>query len=383
MVGSNYVNLVRSMARRHLNQQAQFSWSEFFRSGRTLFFLTIILCLIGLFFVFESSTAEAFATFNDQYFLAKRQLIHFFIGLGALGVGYLMPSQVWRKLSPFAYVAGLVLLILVFVPGLGREINGAYRWLFIGPINLQPIEVMKFAVTIFFSGWMIQHQRLGPFLFLTLLPAALVMQQPDLGSTLILLTIAATLFFTSGGELKPFAGVGAVGIVLLTFLILLSPYRRERLITFFNPESDPLGASFHIRQITIALGNGGIFGQGIGNSKQKFSYIPEASTDSIFAIVAEEVGFVGSLLLMALFGLFVFVGYQIITHSKADLYGKMIGVGVLTWITMQAVLNISAVVALVPLTGVPLPFFSYGGTSLVMILFATGLLLHLTKPQKT
>jgi cell division protein FtsW len=205
------------------------------------------------------------------------------------------------------------------------------------------------------------------------------MMQPDMGSTLILLAIATSMYFVAGGEVKPFIGVAGLGVAVMLLAILLSPYRRDRVMTFLNPESDPLGASFHIHQITLALGNGGWVGSGIGNSRQKYSYIPEASTDSIFSIVAEEVGFVGSLLLIALFLSFFLVGYRILSQSKADPFAKLMGVGVYTWLVMQTILNLSAVVALVPLTGVPLPYFSYGGSSLIMLLLATGLLLHLAQ----
>lgn len=367
------------MVSRHLNRQNPPTWSEFLSSPKALLFVVLVLSLIGLFFVFEASVADAFTIFNDQYHFLKKQSLHLLIGLVAMLISYHMPSTVWRKFSPVAYVGGIIALVLAFIPGLGQEINGAYRWVFIGPFNFQPIEIMKFAVTIFYAAWMCRHQRLGPFLFLTAVPAGLVMLQPDLGSTLILLSIAAGLYFAAGGKIKPFLGVGALGILLLSLLIMVSPYRRQRLTTFLNPESDPLGASFHVRQITLALGNGGILGQGIGNSRQKFSYIPEANTDSIFAIVAEEIGFVGSCIILFLFSLFIFISYRLIQKHEGASYEKLVAIGALIWISTQTILNISAVVALVPLTGVPLPFFSYGGSSLVMVLFATGLILHLHK----
>ena len=384
MASANYANLIWSMVSSHLKASHSSSvWSDFLSSGRALIFLVVILCALGLFFVFEASVAEAFALVGDHYFFLKRQALHMLLGFGALIVSYFMPSIVWKKLSPLAYGVSLLGLLMVFIPGLGLEINGAHRWVFVGGFNFQPIEVVKLSITIFFASWLSQHQRLLPFIFLTLIPAGLVMLQPDLGSTLVLLSIAASLYFVAGGQIKPFLAAGGIGVLLLSLLILLSPYRRQRLETFMNPESDPLGASFHIRQITLALGNGGILGQGIGNSRQKYSYIPEASTDSIFAIVAEEVGFVGSAVIFLLFGLFIYTGFQVIKRSPADRYEKLVAVGVLAWLSSQTILNLSAVVALVPLTGVPLPFFSYGGTSLIMILFATGLLLHITRKNNT
>lgn len=363
------------MASRHLNR---LSIPVVSPAGRVLG-LCILLSVIGLFFVLESSVAEAFSLVGDQYHFVRQQTMHFFLGLVALAVGYSMPMKVWEKLSPYAYGLGIALLVLVITPGIRTEINGAYRWIYLGGFGLQPIEFVKFAVTIFFASWMTKHQRLLPFLFLTGLPVGLVMLQPDLGSSLIVLAIAFALYFVAGGQWKPFLGITTLGIVLLSLLILVSPYRRQRLETFLNPEIDPLGASFHIRQITLALGNGGWFGQGIGNSQQKFSYIPEASTDSIFAIIAEEIGFIGSLALFGLFGWFLYSGHQVIKQTRQGLYAQLVGTGILVWLGAQICLNIAAVVALVPLTGVPLPFFSYGGSSLVMLLFATGVLLHLQK----
>lgn len=369
------------MASRHLTHRrfSTFNLPSLSNAGKMLLLLTYLLGLMGLFFVFESSTAEAFNLFNDQYHFVKRQAIHFILGTIALGIGYFMPSHIWKKFAPLAYGLGILLLILVFIPGFGQEINGAYRWLFIGPINLQPIELVKLAMTLFFASWMSRHQRLLPFLFLTGLPTLLVMLQPDMGSTLVLLSIAASLYFMAGGQLKPFLGICAIGVIGISLAIILSPYRQKRLATFLNPESDPLGASFHIRQITLALGNGGIWGQGIGNSRQKFSYIPEASTDSIFSIVAEEVGFVGSCLIIFLYVAFFWFGFQILITFQGSSFERLVGVGVFSWLAAQTILNLAAVLAVVPLTGVPLPFFSYGGSSLIMLLFATGLLLHLAQ----
>lgn len=378
MVSADHVNVVWCMVSRHLKATP----STWFSPARILLGLTAVLSLMGLFFVFESSLAEAFALVGDQYHFVKLQGGYLVLGWLALFAAHLVPIKVWEKAAPFMYGFGLVLLIMVFIPGIGREINGAYRWLFIGPVRGQPIEFVKLAVTLFFASWMVRHQRLLPFLFLTGVPILLALLQPDLGSSLVMLAIAFTMYFVAGGKLLPFAGVSAAATVLLMILILTSPYRMRRLETFINPELDPLGASFHIRQITLALGSGGWFGQGIGNSRQKFSYIPEASTDSIFAIVAEEVGFVGSLSIILLLVLFIWCGYRIVTQTKHGLFAQLVGMGILTWISTQIILNLAAVVALVPLTGLPLPFFSYGGSSLIMILLATGILLRLSRPPK-
>jgi len=286
-----------------------------------------------------------------------------------------VPSQVWKKSAPLLYGLSIFLLLLVFVPGIGFEVNGARRWIGFLGFSFQPVELVKFAMICFFASWMEKHQKLGPFLFLTLIPVGLLFLQPDMGSALITLAIAFGLYFLAGAPLKTFLFTGVAGVLCLILLVVTSPYRYQRVTTFLNPESDPLGASFHIRQITIALGNGGLFGQGIGKSRQKFSYIPEASTDSIFAIVAEEVGFLGSLLVFASFALYLRLAYKIVQKTVEGSYEHLLAAGIMIWIGMQIVLNLASIVALVPLTGVPLPFFSYGGTALVMVLSITGILI--------
>ncbi len=343
----------------------------------SLFVLTLILSLLGLLFVFDASVAEAFTTFQDQYHFLRQHALWLSIGILGLSVGYLTPLSLWKKISPLLYLGSIFLLIMVFVPGIGRNLNGANRWIYVGSTGFQPVEVMKFSLVTFYAFWLAKHQRLLPFLATVGIPAILIILQPDLGSLLILLSIAVSVYFIAGGKMLNLLGIGAIGLIFLLIAIGTSSYRLQRVKTFFNPELDPLGSGFHVRQITLALGRGGWFGQGIGNSRQKFSYIPEASTDSIFAIIAEEVGFVGSIVLIMLFCSFFWLGYKSVNKAPPQSFESLLGWGILLWIATQTILNLAAVVALVPLTGIPLPFFSYGGTSLVMLLFSTGILLRI------
>lgn len=338
-----------------------------------LFIITVILSALGLVFVFESSVAEAFSIFKNQYYFVQQQSIRLLLGFIALAGVQLIPLSWWKKTSPFFYWLSIILLAAVFIPGLSTKTNGAYRWLQLGPVVFQPVELLKLSLTVFFAKWLSEHQRLGPFLLLTLLPASILLLQPDMGSLLVVLSIAFGLYFVAGGKLPVLFGIAGAGLTLLIVAILFSPYRMQRVTTFLNPDADPLGASFHIRQITLALGNGSWFGQGIGNSKQKYSYIPEASSDSIFAIVAEEIGFIGSLGIMSLFLIYVWLTFKIVRKTKPRSFEFLFAMGILIWISCQIILNLSAVVALVPLTGLPLPFFSYGGSALIMILLATGI----------
>lgn len=338
----------------------------------------LVLSACGLLFVFESSVAESFTTFHDPYYLLKQQLFGFAISIGAFVVGLLIPTAWWLMAAPVLFVGTLLSLVAVFLPGIGLRLNGANRWLNLGFFSVQPVEFFKLGMVAYFATWLSKHQRFGPFVFLLAIPAILLILQPDLGSLLLVLAIGLGLYFTAGGDLKKLALIGAAGIPLLVIAIALSPYRLQRIKTFINPELDPLGSSFHIRQITLALGRGGWFGQGIGNSQQRYSYIPEASTDSIFAIVGEEIGFVGSLMVLATFGAFFYSLYAIASKVRQRPI-QLLAFGILIWLVAQTLLNLSAVVALVPLTGVPLPFFSYGRSSLIMVLLATGIMIRIAR----
>jgi cell division protein FtsW len=202
----------------------------------------------------------------------------------------------------------------------------------------------------------------------------LVMLQPDLGSALVLGAIGFGMYVAAGGQIKHVMAIIGIGLLGILLLIVVSPYRRDRLKTFFSAEEDPLGASYHIRQITIALGSGGWFGQGFGQSRQKYQYIPEASTDSIFSIAAEEVGFVGSTVILLLYVGLMFTGLKI-AEKPSDTYARLVAVGIVTWLGAQTAINLGSIVSIIPLTGVPLPYISYGGSALVSVLAASGILM--------
>lgn len=346
---------------------------------RLFIFAMLLLIGLGVLFVLEASLVESETTFNNPYFLFQKHLTGMLIGSIAFLVGFLVPYRFWQKISIVLYLLSLILLLFVFIPGIGLELNGARRWLDLPGLNLQPVELLKFSLIAFFANWLPKHQKLGTFLLSLAVPSILILLQPDLGSLLLTLAIGFSLYFFAGGKMKNIALLGLSGIPFIILVIVISPYRLQRLTTFLNPESDPLGASFHIRQIVVALGRGGWFGQGFGNSKQKYAYIPEASTDSIFAIVGEEMGFVGSFLIIVLYFLLILSSFKIATNPKLSPSKQLFGLGITTWITIQTMLNLAAVVSLVPLTGVPLPFFSYGRSSQIMILLAAGCLTRIGK----
>ena len=345
-------------------------------------FVLMLLCVLGLFFVFEASVAQSFSQFGHQYHFFYRQLQWFGVGVVAFIFGFFIPLSWLKRLSKSAYIFGLIMLLLVFIPGIGLEINGARRWFSIGGFSIQPVEFFKVSLVLFFANWLSVHQRVLPLLFSIAIPSLILLFQPDFGSMLVIIFIAFGIYFVSGGSVKKLLPVGLVTILLLIALIISSPYRFRRVQTFFNPESDPLGVSFQIRQITLALGSGGWFGQGLGNSQQKNAFIPEASSDSIFAIIGEEVGFVGSVFLIGLFSIHIHLLFKVSLKLEEGSFEQLLMSGLWLWVGGQALLNLSAVVALVPLTGLTLPYFSYGGSSLVSLLFFNGVGYKLSKTNK-
>jgi len=343
--------------------------------------LVFALTAIGTLFVFQASVPESLSLFGRPYAMFEQHLIGMAVGWTALAIGLAIPSSFWIRTAPLLIVLACISLLLVFIPGVGLELNGARRWLSIGSFRLQPVEFFKFALIAYLSVWLPKDRGVLAFGLMLTIPATLLLLQPDLGSLLLLLAIAGGMYFVSGGSLKSIGMLlaGVVGVVVAA--VALAPYRMRRLTTFFDPDSDPLGASFHIRQIILALGRGGTAGQGIGNSSQKYAFIPELSTDSIFAIVGEELGFVGATIIIGQFVALITACFIYIKRSQISAELKLLGFGILIWISAQTMLNLSAVVALIPLTGIPLPFFSYGRSSLIMVLFATGVLLRLGIPR--
>lgn len=337
--------------------------------------------LFGLVLIYNASVAESLATFGHPWHYAERQGIWLVIGCLAYWLVSYVPPGWWKQLAPFLFFGAVGLLIMVLIPGLGEDVLGAQRRIAVGPIRIQPSELTKLALIVFFAQWLERHQRFAPFLFFTGLVFGLILLQPNLSTGFIVVALATLMYFFAGGEIKPLVIFGIIGSFLLAILILSAPYRRERLSTFLNPASDPLGRSYHIRQITIALGRGGLLGQGIGFSKQKQQYIPEVSTDSIFAIHAEETGFVGSVGLIGTYLLLIMAGYEVALRQK-DLFRALVAAGVTSWIALHTLLNVAAMVALVPLTGIPLPLVSYGGSAYVSIMLGLGMLAGIIRYQE-
>ena len=301
-------------------------------------------------------------------------------------VGFLiagkLPLKLLEKFALPIFSLSIILLLLVLIPGIGSKILGARRWINLGLFSLQPSEFAKISLIIFLSSLLRQKDKFISFLVILGIMLGLVMLQPDLGTSLVLLGSGLTIYFVSNQELRKLLILLPVGLIAIGALILTSPYRLNRVKTFLDYSHDPLGSSYQIRQSLLGLGSGGITGVGFGQSRQKYEYLPEAMTDSVFAIIGEELGLVGGLIVIATFTVLVINGFQV-AASTDDEFQKFLAVGISSLIGLQAFINISAIVALVPLTGIPLPFISYGGSSLLTMLFSTGLLLNIAKNART
>ena len=345
-----------------------------------LIFLTCFLSLFGLLMIFNTSFPSAIADFGDKYHYFKEQLQ--WIAIAFLSMLFFMHFDYHRLYNfavPFLLIA-LILLVAVFIPGIGVNVLGASRWIKIGFINFQPAEFAKLSLIIYLASWFSfkERKRLISFLILMVIFAALIVLEPDLGTAAIVAFTALVLYFLSGASIWHFffilpliAGSGAI-------LAIISPYRFARIMTFLNPNIDPQGASYHIQQILLALGSGGWVGLGFGQSKQKFAYLPEAATDSIFAIAGEELGFIGASIVIVLFAILFIRGFKI-AFKSSDRFGLLLSGGLISALIFQTLVNLGSMVALIPLTGVPLPFLSYGGSSLLISFSMIGILLNISK----
>lgn len=355
---------------------------EYFARPVQFMALVIGFCIFGVLLIYNVSVVESLTTFGHPWFYALNQLKWLALGIVAFLITSSIPIPVWKKLAPMIFLGTIGLLILVLIPGLGEEALGAQRRIVLGPLRIQPAEITKLAVIIFYASWLERHQRFIPFLALTEAVFGLILLQPHLSTATIVAAIATGLYFLAGGEIKTLSLFGVAAAIIIGLLIIAAPYRRARLLTFLNPASDPLGRSYHIHQITIALGRGGWFGQGIGMSKQKQQYVPETSTDSLFAIYAEETGFIGSIALIIAYLFLISVCFHI-ALQQTEVFRFLIAAGMGLWISIHTLLNIAAMVALIPLTGIPLPLLSSGGSSLLSLLAGLGIVAGLLRDETT
>lgn len=345
---------------------------------RVLLILTLLLVGIGLIMVADASAPQALKYFSDELFFFKQQVVWAILGVILFLFFSFVKYSFWEKIATPFFVVSLILLLLVLFPGIGLTIYGARRWISFGPISFQPSELVKLSMILYIAKVAKNNKKPVSYFLPVSLVSFLIMLEPDLGTTVVIASIAMIQIFASGMSFLFFLAGGAVAAIFGAVLILTSDYRRDRLLTFLSATADPLGKDYHVRQLLLALGSGGIFGVGLGHSRLKHLFLPEAATDSIVAVLAEELGLVGSSILVVMFTLLVLKGIRISMNSQ-DKFARIVAVGIVAWISIQVFLNIGSAVALVPLTGVPLPFISYGGTALTTLLISAGILLNISR----
>lgn len=353
------------------------------RGDKALIIAVATLAAFGLVMVFSASEVQGWLWFRNAAYYFERQLVWLALGLVLLWVGARVDYHRLRPLAGPIGALSLALLVLVLLPHVGIEAYGARRWLQLGPIGMQPAELAKAGTILFMAVWLERHRErlssledgVAPFLALMALVTGLIILERDLGTTLIVAAILLAQFLVAGGQ-KRHVLLLAVIIGLSAYLFIrMEPYRLHRLMAFLNPWADPLNTGFQSIQSLLALGSGGIFGVGLGQSIQKYQWLPFAHTDFIFAIVGEETGLIGTTAVLSLFALFTYRGYRVALKAP-DAFGSLLACGVTTWVAFQALINIAAVTVTLPTTGIPLPFISYGGSSLAITMLAVGILMN-------
>jgi len=349
--------------------------------------IVLILLVFGLVMISSAGIIFSNVRFGDAYHLFKRHFLYgIIIGLPSMYLVSKIHYKFWQKIALPFFIITLILLGLVLVSGIGVSYQGASRWIDLGPISFQPTEIVKIGMIIYLAAWLTGKgskvkdikEGLVPFLIILGMTAFLIICQPDIGTLGVIVITSLIMFFISGAPVKYILGILMGGLGLVALLIKIEPYRMNRLTAFLDPSVDPQGISYQINQALLAIGSGGIFGLGLGQSRQKYNYLPEPVGDSIFAIISEELGMIGASVLVCFFITFALRGYRIARYAP-DEFSRLTAVGITSWIVFQALVNIMSIVKLMPLTGIPLPFISYGSTSLVFTLIGVGILLNISK----
>ncbi len=348
--------------------------------------IVVILNLVGLVMVLSASSVDALEEYGSSWYQFQRQLLWLAIGAVALFVTLKVDYRSWRRLAPAALAGSVALLVLVLVPSLGVEVNGSSRWLGWGFARIQPSEIAKLALLVFVADLLarrahrITESRLSfrPVVAVLVVVVGLVMLQPNLGTSVIIAVIVLVVMFVAGVPIKPLVAFGSLGVGLAAVAALLEPYRFRRLLAFTDPWQDPLVTGYQTIQAQVGIANGGLMGAGLGEGRSKWGFLPEPHNDFIFAVIAEEMGLVGGLVLIGLFAAFGVLGVRAALRAP-DRFGMLLAAGVTTWVLVQAFVNVGAVVGVLPITGVPLPFVSFGGSSLIILMAAAGLLLNVAR----
>ena len=352
-----------------------------------LLFTVLALVLLGLQAVYSASFVLALTVYDDALYFLKRQALWGALGLGLLAFTMRVPYRWWRLLSPLIMLVSVGLLAAVLVPGWGVERYGATRWLSLGPLPpVEPSEFAKLGLIVYVAAWLsslrdkVTTWSSGalPFMLLVGLIGGLILLQPDMGTTVVFVLVTGSLFFLAGAAIRHFLLLGLVGGLAGALAVLAESYRLDRWRAFMDPAADPQGIGFHVNQALLALGSGGPFGLGIGASRQKYFYIPGVQTDGVFAVIGEEIGFVGSVFVLSLLVVLALRCFRLVA-GQDDRFASLLVAGVMLWLAFQTLVNLGGVTKVLPLTGVPLPFLSYGGSALATQLAAMGIVLNVSR----
>ena len=358
-------------------------------ADRSLLWVTALLAVIGLVMVFSASAVVAGSRFHDYVYYLKRQVAWLGFGFLLLYLASRLDYTVWRRMALPILAVSIVLLILVLIPGVGAMTKGARRWLRFGPISIQPAEMIKLVMVLYLAAYLTRKEdRVGEFttgflppLVVLGLLAGLVLLQPDLGTVGVVGLVTLGMLFLGGARLSHLFGMALLALPVVALLIWRSPYRLQRLMTFLEPWKDPTGAGFQVNQSFLAFGSGGLLGVGLGESKQKLFFLPEAHTDFVLALVGEELGLVGASAIMLLYAVLVLKGFQIANRAREP-FGRHLALGITLLIGLQALINAGVVTGMLPTKGLTLPLVSYGGSSLIVSLVAIGILLAISRDRQ-
>lgn len=344
--------------------------------------------LFGLVMLTSVSGPVAYQKFGDSYWYVKHQVFFGLLpGLLLMWLTSRIDYRVWRRYAAGFFGFSLVLLLAVFIPGLAADWSTSRSWISIGGFSLQPSEIVKLSLIVYLAALFerrvdggIRETAAGlvPFLVSLGVVSLLIIRQPDLGSLMVIAAAATVVYFVAGASWRHLAGLTAGAAAFFFLVVKTVPYRSARLMTFLHPELDPLGVGYHINQAFLAIGSGGLFGLGLGHSRQKYLYLPEVVGDSIFAVMSEEIGYVLTLAVLALIGWFFWRGLDIAKRAPDD-FGKLLASGIIGWVFFQTLFNIGSMIGLLPMTGLPLPFMSYGGTAMMVLLASVGLLVNISR----